>query len=140
MSREYDATIAEAPDINKKLAEEKLVIAINAKREFDIIAKVKEDMDLEITNAKITVSNLKEQLKILEADALEKYNKGDVFKVKSPEAMKIKRSLMAEAIEAKSKAKKASDIYIDENAKLSSLLFKGEIVNKKYIKLSKKIH
>jgi hypothetical protein len=140
MSREYDATVAEAPDINKKLADEKLVIAINAKYDFDKIAKVKEEIDLEIADAKITVNNLKEQLKVLETEAQEKYHKADIFKPKSPETMKIKRSLMAEAIEAKSKAKKVLDIYIDENAKLSSLLFKGEIVNKNYIKLSKKIH
>ena len=140
MSREYDATIAEAPDINKKLADEKLIMSINAKREFDKIAKVKEDMDLEITNAKILVSNIKEQVKALKADADEKSNKADIFKAKSPETMKIKRNLMAEAIEARNKAKKVSDAYIDENAKLSTLLFKGEIVNKNYIKLSKKIH
>lgn len=140
MSREYDATVAEAPDINKKLADDKLVIAINAKYDFDKIAKVKEEIDIEITDAKITVNNLKEQLKILEIEAQEKYHKADIFKPKNPETMKIKRSLMAAAIEAKSKAKKVSDAYIDENAKLSSLLFKGEIINKNYIKLSKKIH
>jgi hypothetical protein len=140
MSWEEDATIAEAPDINKKLAEEKLIMSINAKREFDKIAKVKEEMDLEITNAKILVSNIKEQVKALEADALEKYNKADIYRAKNAETMKIKRSLMAEAVDAKNKAKKVSDVYIDENAKLSTLLFKGEIVNKNYIKLSKKIH
>lgn len=140
MSWEEDATVIEAPDINKKLADEKLIMSINAKREFDKIAKVKEDMDLEITNAKILVSNIKEQVKALKADADEKSNKADVFKAKSPETMKIKRNLMAEAIEARNKAKKVSDAYIDENAKLSTLLFKGEIVNKNYIKLSKKIH
>jgi len=140
MSWEEDATVTEAPDINKKLADEKLSMSINAKQEFDKIAKIKEDMDLEITNTKIFVSSIKEQVKALEADALEKYNKADAFKAKSPETMKIKRNLMAEATEAKNKAKKISDAYIDENAKLSTLLFKGEIVNKNYIKLSKKIH
>jgi hypothetical protein len=140
MSREYDATVAEAPDIIKKLAEEKLMMSINAKREFDKIAKVKEEMDLEITNAKITVNNLNAHVKLLQLDALEKSNKADSFKVKTPEEMKNKRSLIAEAVEAKNKAKKASDTYIDENAKLSTLLFKGEIINKNYIRLSKKIH
>jgi len=140
MSREYDATIAEAPDSNKKLAEEKLMMSINAKREFDIIAKNKEKIDLEITHAKITVSSLKEQLNVLETEAKEKYDKADIVKLKSPETAKTKRSLLADADEAKNKAKKASDIYIDENAKLSTLLFRREIINKNYIKLSKKIH
>ena len=140
MSWDDDLTIIESIDINKKVVDEKINMAINVKKDLDKITKVKEEMDLEITNAKITVSNLKEQVKVLEAEALEKYNKADVYRPKSPETMKIKRSLMAEAIEAKNKAKKASDTYIDENAKLSSLLFKGEIINKNYIKLSKKIH
>jgi hypothetical protein len=140
MSWEDDLTITESIDISKKIEDEKINIVISAKKDLDKITKVKEEIDLEITNTKITVSNLKEQVKVLEAEALEKYNKADIYRPKSPETMKIKRSLMAEAIEAKNKAKKVSDKYIDENAKLSSLLFKGEIINKNYIKLSKKIH